>query len=102
MRKGYAAKSFSDSDEFDENADPISNNLPPFPNSPGKKNYKSIQKPIYEKQLCSPVVSSQKCLFNSEPVTVSTPSQKIKKCLGTFNYDSISPLPSTSSDSSRC
>lgn len=31
----------------------------------GKKNYKSIQKPIYEKQLCSPVVSSQKCLFNS-------------------------------------
>lgn len=33
-------------------------------------------------------------------MTVSTPSRKIKKCLGTFN-DSISPLPSTSSDSSN-
>lgn len=41
MRKVYAAKSFSDSDEFDENSDPISNNpgnnirIPPFPNPPG-------------------------------------------------------------------
>ncbi|KAL5238746.1 hypothetical protein ACI65C_006156 [Semiaphis heraclei] len=168
MRKVYAAKSISDSDEFDENSDPISNNIPPFPNPPAKKiiytstqkhsgkkrmfnssstsiqkpvyekqvcspvvssqkclfnsesmaastpeqstqkhsgkkhlfnsGSTSIQKPVYEKQVCSPVVSSQKCLFNSESMTVSTPSQKIKKYLGTFN-NSISPLPSTSSDS---
>lgn len=31
----YAAKSFSDSDGFDENSDPISNIIPPFPNPPG-------------------------------------------------------------------
>jgi len=35
MHKFYAAKSLSDSDEFDENSEPISNNIPPFPNPPG-------------------------------------------------------------------
>jgi len=34
-----------------------------------------------------------------ESMTVSSPSPKIQKCLGTFN-DSISPLLGTSSDSS--
>jgi len=40
MRKVYVAKSFSDSNDFNENSDPISNNfgnnIPRFPNTPGK------------------------------------------------------------------
>lgn len=41
MRKVYAAKSISDSDELDENSDPISNNIPQFPNPPGNYIFKS-------------------------------------------------------------
>ncbi|XP_022171523.1 uncharacterized protein LOC111034556 [Myzus persicae] len=56
MRKVYAAKSFSDSDGFDENSDPISNIIPPFPNPPAKEQiYTSTQKNS----------SGKKCLFNS-------------------------------------
>jgi len=41
MRKVYAEKSISDSDELDENSDPISNNILQFPNPPGNYILKS-------------------------------------------------------------